>query len=215
MHRYTILINPYFSANTQTSISAVTGGGQSYLTVTDDDYYVNSVNGINLGITNTSNVRAYLNDPSNQKIINDFFSYLTGNTNQNQFREIFYSDQKLSDLFNKYYSRSVLVGLQSPTAYINQQLTGVTTVNYSHSNFNWNGYAPIKYPFLSGEIQEVYGSTRFTSFLTSMTTFTREESYYVPVFLKAGNNQIAPIGYSFIDNVVRVTINGVSITGGT
>jgi len=203
MHRYTILLNPYFSANTQTSVSAVTGGGQSYLTVTGDDYYVNNVNGLNLGITTPSNVREYLNDPANEKIIADFFGYLTGNTNQNQFREIFYSDQKLSNVFNKYYSRSILTGVQSPTAYINQQLTSTTTINYSYSNFNWNGYAPIKYPFLAGQVQEVYGSTRFTKFLSTLATFTVEESYYVPVFLKPGSNQIAPEGYDFPTKIVN------------
>ena len=100
MQRHTILINKRFSADTQPTVTTLTGGGQSFL-VNQDSYYLNNTDGLNLGIVNPTNVRAYLNDPANESIINDFFTYLTGSTNQNQFREIFYSDQKLSNVFNR------------------------------------------------------------------------------------------------------------------
>ena len=182
MQRHTILMNERFSATTASTITTLTGNGQSFL-VDSDGYYTNDVSGLNIGAVNPTNVRAYLNDPANENTINDFFSYLTGNTTQDQFKEIFYSDQKLSNVFNQYFSQSVLQGQPSSTYYINQELTATTVVSYLYSNFMWDGYAPFKAPF-TGVTQEIYGATRFVDNLSTVTTFTRDESYYIPVYIK-------------------------------
>lgn len=174
--------------------------------VDTNSYYLNNVDGLNLGVVNPSNVRAYLNDPVNSDVINDFFSYFTGNTNQEEFKEIFYSDQKLSDLFTQYYSSSVLQGQQSSIYYIDQQLTGTTEINYSYSNFNWDGYANQKLP-ITGVTEEIYGATRFLNQSNSITTISTEESYYVPVFLKLNYENTSRNTFDACDKIVNLLLN--------
>ena len=182
MQRHTILMNERFSATTATTIVSLTGNGQSYF-INDGSYYLNNTAGLNLGVVNPTNVRSYLNDPINDTIINGFFFYLTGNTTQEQFVEIFYSDQKLSNVFNQYYNQTVLSGQISPTYYIDQELTGTTIHHHQYFGHNWDGYAPYKSPF-TGVTQEIYGASDFTTITDVVTTFTIDESYYVPVFIE-------------------------------
>jgi hypothetical protein len=205
MQRHTILINKRFSADTQPTVTTLTGGGQSFL-VNQDSYYLNNTDGLNLGIVNPTNVRAYLNDSANESIINDFFTYLTGSTNQNQFREIFYSDQKLSNVFNSYYTQSVFAGQPSSTYYISQELTGTTTISTTYTNFNWNGYAPMKNPF-TGVTQEIYGASRFYVDSTATYSYTEAESYYIPVFIKRNYEGTARNTFDVCDRTVNTLLN--------
>lgn len=205
MQKHIILKNDKFTATTIQNTITLSGGGESFI-VNSNDYYLNNVSGLNLGVVNPTNVRAYLNDPANEKVINDFFSYLTGNTNQDQFREIFYSDQKLSDVFNQYYSQSILSGQQSSVYYINEQLTGTTYINYFYSNFNWNGFAPPKNPF-TGVTQEIYGSTRFVNYMNGLTTFSLDESYYIPVFIKKNYTDTSRQKFDICDKTINLLLN--------
>jgi len=205
MQRHIILINKRFSADTQPTVTTLTGNGQTFL-VNQDDYFLNNTGGLNLGIVNPTNVRAYLNDPANDAIINDFFSYLTGNTNQDQFREIFYSDQKLSNVFNSYYSQSVFSGQASSTYYITQELTGTTTIPTTYTNFNWNGYAPSKSPF-TRVTQEIYNSSRFYIEATATYSYTEDESYYIPVFIKRNFAGTARETFDVCDRTINVLLN--------
>jgi hypothetical protein len=205
MQRHIILINKKFSADTQPTTITLTGGGQSFL-VDQDSYYLNNVGGLNLGIVNPTNIRAYLNDTANESIINDFFSYLTGNTNQDQFREIFYSDQKLSNVFNSYYSQSVFSGQPSSTYYISQELTGTTTISTLYTNFKWDGYAPAKNPF-TGVTQEIYGASRFYEQSTATYSYSQEESYYIPVFIKKHYQGTARDTFDVCDRTINILLN--------
>ena len=204
MQKHTVLINYAFSSNTEPTITTFSGPGQSFL-VNQDDYYLNNLSGLNLGVTNPTNVRDYLNDAANQRVINDFFSYLTGNINQDQFREIFYSDQKLSNVFNLYYEQSVLVGQQASTYYIDQQLTATTQTSYYYSNFNWDGVANVNY--LTGVTQEINEATRFTEERIVLESFTTDESYFIPVFIKSNSTHINQITYEF--NTIFNTIYSI------
>jgi hypothetical protein len=205
MQRHTILINKRYSADTQPTVTTLTGNGQSFL-VNQDNYFLNNVGGLNLNVVNPTNVRAYLNDPANDSIIKDFFSYLTGNTNQDQFREIFYSDQKLSNVFNSYYNQSVFSGQPSSTYYISQELTGTTTMSTTYTNFSWNGYAPIKSPF-TGVTQEINNSTRFYINSDVTYSFTEDESYYIPVFIKKNYAGASRQVFDACDRVVNILLN--------
>lgn len=205
MQRHTILINKNFSADTQPTVMTMTGGGQSFI-VNQNSYYLNNVGGLNLGIVNPTNIRAYLNDSANESIINDFFSYLTGNTNQDQFREIFYSDQKLSNVFNSYYSQSVFSGQPSSTYYISQELTGTTTILTTYTNFNWDGYAPDKNPF-TGVTQEIHGASRFYYDFTESYSYTEAESYYIPVFIKTNYQGTARDTFDVFDRTINILLN--------
>lgn len=199
------MINKRFSADTQPTVITLTGNGQSFL-VNQDSYFLNNTGGLNLGIVNPTNVRAYLNDSANEAIINDFFSYLTGNTNQDQFREIFYSDQKLSNVFNSYYAQSIFSGQPSSTYFIDQELTGTTTIQTVYSNFNWNGYAPTKNPF-TGVTQEIYDSSRFYIDSTYTYSYTEDESYYIPVFIKKKYQYTSRNTFDVCERTINTLLN--------
>lgn len=205
MQRHTILINKRYSADTQPTVITLTGNGQTFL-VSQDNYFLNNVGGLNLNVVNPTNVRAYLNDSSNDSIINDFFSYLTGNTNQDQFREIFYSDQKLSNVFNSYYAQSIFSGQPSSTYYISQELTGTTTIPTTYTNFSWNGYAPVKHPF-TGVTQEINNSTRFYINSTTTYSYTEDDSYYIPVFIKRNYIGTSRETFDACDRIVNLLLN--------
>jgi hypothetical protein len=205
MQRHTILINKRFSADTQATVTTLTGSGQSFL-VNQNSYYLNNVGGLNLGVVNPTNIRAYLNDSANESIINDFFSYLTGNTNQDQFREIFYSDQKLSNVFNSYYAQSVFSGQPSSTYYISQELTGTTTIPTTYTNFNWDGYAPTKGSF-TGVTQEIYNASRFYVNSTATYSYTESESYYIPVFIKTNYQGISRETFDVFDRTINILLD--------
>lgn len=205
MQKHIILINNNFTANTQPTLTTIKGDGQSFL-INKDDYFLNNTGGLNLGVVNYTNVRSYLNDPANEIIIKDFFSYLTGNTNQEQFREIFYSDQKLANVFNSFYAQSVFSGQPSSTYYITQELTETKTINTIHSNFEWNGYAPPK-SFFTGVTQEIYNSTRFVQNISTIETYTNDESYYIPIFIKKKNLETSRETFDLCERTVNVLLN--------
>ncbi len=217
MQRHQILINKRFSAETSVQTTTMSGFGQSFI-VDSNGYFLNNVSGLGDGIVNPTNVRAYLNDTANQKVISDFFSYLTGNTTQDQFREIFYSDQKLSNLFNNFYIQSVLGGQQSSVYYADQQLTGTTQITYIKSNFNWDGFAPYKNPF-TGVTQEIHNSTRFTELMESISTFTTDESYYVPVYIKKAYEEASEDTLDLCQKTINLLLNPINsfvvFTGGS
>ena len=205
MQRHTLLLNYSFSSTTLPTQSSFSGDGQSFL-VNDGSYYINNVAGLNLGVVNPTNVRAYLNDSANTNVINDFFSYLTGNTNQDQFREIFYSDQKLSNVFNSYYSQTITKSQQTSVYHINKELTGTTNESYLYSNYNWNGQANLKYPF-TGITQEINNSTKFVTQVDYINTFTTDESYYIPVFIKSNYKEINTMTYNYDSMLIRLGIS--------
>ena len=57
--------------------------------------------------------------------------FLTGNTTQDEFKEIFYSNDKLSHVFNDFYDTSILSGNPSTTVDINFYLENTSGITYS------------------------------------------------------------------------------------
>lgn len=151
-------------------------------------YQVNAQS-IGGGVVNEANVRAFLDDSRNDFIINDFFSYLTANTNSVEFRTIYYSDKKLSDVFNEYYNTSVLSGIPTTTAIINESLSGASQVNYYRNIHNWDGFSPAV-P-MSGSVVSIINATRDTSINSSLEGVSSENSYYINVFLTKNYEQTA------------------------
>ena len=153
-----------------------------------NDYEVNLMQGLGGGVVNYSNVRGFLNDKSNSNIINDFYSYLTGNTDSLEFYEIYNSDQKLSNVFNNYYQSSIVDNQYPPTDVIDNSLSGtVKFVAIDKSIYNFNGVAPSKY--LESIPLSINNSTRIVKSFSALTTFIYEPSYYIPVFIKRNYNQ--------------------------
>jgi len=194
-------MNLVFSANTGTT-TVVTSSGLSVF----GGYEVNNVQGLGGGITNSSNVRGFLNDEKNDIIINSFFSYLTGNTNTSQFSEIYHSDQKLSNVFNDYYITYVVNNQTPSTAVIDSSLTGTyasTIIN--NTVYNYDGFAPQN--GMSALTTSINDSTKIYELQTGLTTFTLEESYYIPVFVKRNHRQISRLNFSVCDNIVNLLLN--------
>ena len=192
MQNFEILLNNNYTASTQSSSSA--------LDLINDYYVYITKNGG--GIVNQYNVRGYLNDLRNQQITNDFFAYITGSTSQDQALNILSSDKKLSDVFNDYYQRIILSGSNSSnSAVINQNLTGGSQIVGYTFNHPWSGYAPLKQ--LTGITQDINGSINLTKGSVIWNDYTVEQSYYIPIYLERGTNQLAR--YKF--DICSVLIN--------
>lgn len=151
-------------------------------------YEVNNVQGLGGGIVNPSNVRGFLSSDVNNIIINDFFSYLTGTTTTIEFAEIYNSDQKLSNVFNNYYTSSILNNQLPPTSVVDESLSGTSgTTIIENFIFEMNGIAPSK--GLDAIPLSINNSTRKLNVFSALTTFTHEPSYYIPVFVKRNHSQ--------------------------
>jgi hypothetical protein len=179
MQSHKLLINNFFTASTQ--------GVNSNLDLVNNYFlHTQSLGG---GVVNETNVRSFLNNTNNQIIINDFFSYLTGQTSIEEFREIFYSDSKLADIFNTYYQTSILLGVQTPTSVINNEVSDTSAVTTFDTFYNWDGISPTKY--INGITLDIINSTRNLTNFTKLESFTSEESYYLPVFIKRDTKQLS------------------------
>jgi len=210
IQRHTLLINLRFSANTGNTVVV-----DSSALTTIGGYQVNNIQGLGGGITNPSNVRGFLNDDRNDLIINDFFSYLTGSTDTVQFAEIYNSDQKLSDVFNDYYISSIVNNQVPSTSVIDNSLVGTSgTTVYDESIHNYDGVAPLK--GLTGITMSIDNSTRALLEYSALTTFTSEESYYIPVFITRNHKEMARLKFVSCAENISTTLNqGPSTLGGT
>ncbi len=188
MKSFEILLNNRYSATTQ----AITSG----LDLQNDYYvYINRNGG---GIVNQYNVRGYLNDPRNQQITADFFAFLTGSTSQDQALNILTADKKLSDTFNDYYQRVIISATSiTSTAVIEQNLTGTNEIISYTFDHPWSGYAPTQQ--LTGITQGIQGVLNETQATPFVEDFTTEESYYLPIYLERGTNQLTRYKYDACD----------------
>lgn len=185
MQRHQLLINSNFSAQTTSVNSSLTTVG---------GYQVNNVQGLGGGIVNPSNVRGFLNSDVNEFIINDFFSYLTGSTTTNEFAVIYHSDQKLSDVFNDYYVSSVLNNEFPSTSVIDNSLVGTSGITiFDNSIYEYNGVAPSN--DLTSIPLSIDGGDRSLKIYSSLITYTTEESYYIPVFIKRTSKQASRLNF--------------------
>ncbi len=197
IQRHTILINPNFSAKTETVNSSLTTVG---------GYQVNNVQGLGGGIVNSSNVRGFLNDDVNEIIINDFFSYLTGSTTTVEFAEIYHSDQKLADVFNNYYVSSILNNQAPSTSVLDYSLTGTSgTTIIENSIHNYDGVAP--YRGLDYIPLSIDGSSRKLNIYSALTTYTDEPSYYIPVFITRNSKQMARLNFKQEEQIISLILS--------
>ena len=197
MKNFEILLNNRYTATTQVI--------NSDLQLQNDYYaYVNKNGG---GIVNQYNVRGYLNDERNLQITNDFFAYLTGSTTQDQAINILTSDKKLADTFNDYYQRVIVSATSiTSTAVIDQNLTGANQIVAYRYDHPWYGYAPSKQ--LTGITQDIYGSVNAIQSSLYWEDFTTEQSYYIPVYLERGTNQLSRYKYDACDTFINAKTAG-------
>jgi len=193
MQTHKIFINPRFSG-TSVAISSDLQVNNGYLSHTQD--------ALGDGVVNEFNVRAFLNDEKNNIIINEFYIYLNANTTDSQYREVFYSDKKLADIFKEFYETTVTLGVQTSTSVINQNLTGTTSLSVLDHNFNYLTADGIPAQF-SGSPQSLMGSNRLNKLVDNIVTTTEEDSYYVDVYLRRSSPQISlQVSNGDIENVL-------------
>jgi len=216
MQTFKIELNNRYTAITETVTATTENIGL------DNGYYVYNVSNGG-GMVDFSNVRGYLNDQKNKQITNDFFAYLTGNTTTSQALNILGSDEKLSRVFNDYYQRIVLSGIQfASTVEIQKNLTGSTQIIGYTYNHLWNGYSSDQqltgipesidesnmnssqsFQFTQNFSQNIPLSNNSVQSFSVWQEFTREPSYYIPVYIERGTNQLSKYRYDFCDATIN------------
>lgn len=200
MQKHTIVIKN-FVANTASAFVASSSTLSSF-----GSYQVNDFQGLGGGIVNSSNVRGFLNDFSNQIIINDFFSYLTGSTTTQEFAEIYNSDQNLANVFNDYYESTILAYQYPHQSILDSSLSGTSgTTIIENQYFNYDGIAPPKY--LEGLPLSINEGSRILTVYSTLTTYTQEDSYYIPVFINRNNKQIPQFNFNTCSTVINLLLN--------
>lgn len=70
-----------------------------------NNYYSHTTNP-NKTIVNENNVRSFLDDENNEKLVNNFVEYIQYNSSPEEFKEIFYNNKKLASVFNSFYDNN-------------------------------------------------------------------------------------------------------------
>ncbi len=120
IQNHNILQNRFFTGATNQSI----GSSLQYV----NNYYLNET-GATEKIVDSSNIRGFLSNENNQKVVKSYYSFLTASSLMNtalllnpsstsfipsaQFKAIYYDDDRLADSFNNFYSTSILRGIKS------------------------------------------------------------------------------------------------------
>ena len=193
-----------YSGSETTNI--VTGSTLSF----DGDYYSYDQSGFNLGVVTEFNVRQYLNNPNNEGVAVDFFTYLTANTSNSEFVEIANSNKKLADSFVEYYSTSVTSGLTTPISIIDNSLTGTSAVTVTNYNYDLSDAGSTSNP-LGFPDTIIKGGNRIGTETESLTTYTNEQSFFIPVKIKRSNLDVARINFSEFSGDSTKVINGQNV----
>lgn len=107
-------------------------------------------------------VKDYLDNSQYEQVATNFFNYLQSNFTKQEFNDIYYSNRKLSNVFNDFYDKTIRFNVAPTKTVGNLQLTASTAVTYTNTNF-------IDY------------NTRSTQKLTVLMDFNTGDSYYVTV----------------------------------
>lgn len=150
------------------------------------------------GVVNEHNVRGFLDDENNADIISSFFTFLTANTSVQEFKEIYYSDKKLSETFNKFYSENIQQSVTPSTSVIDENLSGVTKRTINNNNFNWDGSA--RSYSLTGIPNSIINASRKDEQEEELMPTTDEDSYYVPIHLNLNRSLMSEREFQICKN---------------
>ena len=179
----------------------VSSGATNAVTVVDSslelegNYFAYDQRGLNKGVVTEFNVNQFLDNPENIDIVNDFRDYLTGNTTSKELQEIVNSNKKLADTFVNYYTTSITNGVVSPTSYIDNNLTGTTSISITNLNYNLE-YASTTGTTLGTPETIIAPNARIGTEKDVLTTYTTEESIYLPVMISRNFVDIARINFT-------------------
>jgi len=227
-----ILLNRFFTATT------TVGGDVSVLQYTNN-YYSNPTGEADK-VVDFSNVRGFLSNENNQKIVKAFFSFLTSSTIMNSlippsfaptaaFKDVYYDDEKLADSFNNFYNSSIARG-QNSNYLANPDITknvitnqlipangneSVTQTIY-HNNYYWqspNSITPAYSPKkmpFTSATLDVYGGDRNLNGEERIVEKTVTQNYYINIFLQKSHTQTARIGFEVCEDFIFKVINNNS-----
>lgn len=200
MHKFKLLLKDF---------SGKTSSQSSKLEFVDNYYLYRQSNGG--GVVDEFNVKTFLDDSDNAVVAKNFFSYLTGNTNTEQFKEIFYNDKKLSNVFNSYYNTSVVTNVGTSTSVINLELTGTTAITATEYYRNWDGHVT-PHVLLTGTPMSIQGDSINIVSEQQLISITSEDSYYVPITISLEHELIGQMNFS--EYAMDYVVSGKTITQG-
>lgn len=227
-----ILLNRFFSA---TTVTAGVGGVLQY----SNEYYLNPTGEADK-VVDFSNVRGFLSNENNQKIVKAYFSFLTSSTIMNSlippafsataaFKEIYYDDEKLADSFNNFYNSSIARGqdssfLQNPditkNSITNQLIAGDGKENVIQTIYHNNYYLQSPIP-----VTPAYSPVKspFTAATLSINDGDRnltgeerivgkslEQAYYINIFLERSYTQMSRMSFEVCEDFIFKAINNSS-----
>jgi len=156
-----------------------------------DGYYTYS-DSIGGSVVNEFNVKDYLDDERNLSAATSYFNFLKQNSTQEEFKEIFYNNKKLSNSFNEFYRKTILTGVKPTPAIINRELINTSAYTYFDNYF----------------INDL-SNTRTHKKITTMISYNTGQSYYITVFVPIKKNKIGNYDFS---NYFQNTYGGTATT---
>ena len=226
---FKILKNKFF---TSTTISQSVSNLQY-----EDNYYFNPT-GDSIEVVDFSNVRGFLANANNKRIVNAYYSFITASTLMNaaypsttifsatsSFKTIYYDDEKLADSFNSYYNQVYLRGqnvnlIDAQKNVIDNQLLSSSNYIYSSqtiydnnffysSNTTDNTFVQ-QYNLFTASTLSLNAGHRNVNGIDKKIEQSLDDSYYITVLLKKTSTQMARMSFELCDDYVFKNIGNYS-----
>ena len=200
--QYKILLNKRFSATTEDVNANI-----QYV----DNYYINP-QGESDKVVDQTNIRSFLSSENNQIVVKGFVGFMTANTIVNEtylssggivftptaeFKNIYYDDEKLAEVFNNYYNTTVLRGIQTSQDVLNNQSQNVDGGGYKYetktvvnNNFFWED--------LNNRINTTEDDVIKTS---------TDENYFITVSLVKNFNPLSRNTFELCNDSIKKNMN--------
>lgn len=188
----------------------------------ENNYYLNQTGEVET-IVDFSNVRSFLSNENNQKVVKLYYSFLTASSLMNstlienplsnefiptaEFKAIYYDDDRLADSFNNFYNTSILRGIN----FNYSENPDVFESSIRNQLLNGNDYKFVKqnvfnnYFFYEEGIRNESAEEKFIEIPTD------GEYYFLNVFLTKRFTQTSRIAFESCNTVIFKTINSNTI----
>jgi hypothetical protein len=128
MKKYKIVLNPnsLIRPETESGLNDFRG----YLSYDLDNIEPNL-------LVNENNVTQYLTDTGNTQVTSRFVEYLSANTTNVEFREIYYTSYKVAPILNDFYNKRIRFNIEPNLILIYDALDNTELVSYKNNNFDF------------------------------------------------------------------------------
>lgn len=164
--------------------------------------YGNSLGG---GIVNSFNVRQFLNDPNNKRLIDDFTAYLETNATESEIVQIIGSNNKLSEIFNEFYESSVMQSSPTSSNPVSTNLSNSINIQEILRDHAWNG--SIQQSGLQNIPSSIIDSDRREDIRTLSVDVSPYDDYHIPIFMYRSFSEIDREKYSGCSNIIHQFLN--------